>query len=184
MRTGVIHGRFQPLHLDHMKYLMAGKSRCDFLYIGITNPDPFLTKYEETDPHRSRTDSNPFTYYERMRMIVDSMQEFGVSRSEFEVIPFPISHPDRIKYYAPPRNAVYFVAIYDAWGEHKFQLLRSLGLEVEVLWRRDRDAIRITGSTIRMLMRQNESWEHLVPKSVANMIHSENLLARVRETEG
>jgi cytidyltransferase-like protein len=182
MRTGVIHGRFQPLHLDHMKYLMAGKSRCDFLYIGITNPDPHLTRYEETNPHRSLSGSNPFTYFERMKMIIDSMQEFGVSRSEFDTIPFPINLPDRLKYYAP-RNAVYFVVIYDAWGEHKFQLLKSLGLEVEVMWRRTNDAIGITGSEIRTLMRQNKSWEHLVPKSVANLIHSEKLLSRVQEVE-
>ena len=37
--VGVIHGRFQGLHLAHMEYLLAGKSRCRFMYIGITNPD-------------------------------------------------------------------------------------------------------------------------------------------------
>lgn len=44
IRTGVIHGRFQLLHNDHLKYLLAGKARCEHLVVGITNPDPCLTK--------------------------------------------------------------------------------------------------------------------------------------------
>ncbi|MHA2009472.1 MAG: nicotinate-nucleotide adenylyltransferase, partial [Promethearchaeota archaeon] len=40
---GVIHGRFQVLHNDHIKYLMAGKKLCKYLVVGITNPDPSLT---------------------------------------------------------------------------------------------------------------------------------------------
>ncbi len=176
----MIHGRFQPLHLDHMKYLMAGKSKCDFLYIGITNPDPSMTRYEETSPHRSRSGANPFTYFERLKMIVESMQEFGVTRSEFEVIPFPINLPDRLKYYAP-RNAVYFVVIYDQWGEHKMELLKSLGLEVDVMWRKSVEQMGITGREVRSLIRQQKNWERLVPKSVANLIHSENLIPKVLE---
>jgi len=41
--TGVIHGRFQVLHNDHLKYLMEGMALCDHLVVGITNPDPILT---------------------------------------------------------------------------------------------------------------------------------------------
>jgi len=36
---GVVHGRFQVLHNDHVKYLLAGKARCRHLVVGITNPD-------------------------------------------------------------------------------------------------------------------------------------------------
>ena len=41
-KIGVIHGRFQLLHNDHLKYLLAGKKRCEHLVVGITNPDPAL----------------------------------------------------------------------------------------------------------------------------------------------
>jgi len=51
--TGAIHGRFQVLHNDHMKYLLAGKERCVHLVIGITNPDPILTRADPADPERS-----------------------------------------------------------------------------------------------------------------------------------
>jgi D-arabinose 5-phosphate isomerase GutQ len=42
--VGVIHGRFQILHNDHLKYLLAGKDLCRHLVIGITNPDSPLAE--------------------------------------------------------------------------------------------------------------------------------------------
>jgi cytidyltransferase-like protein len=45
--VGIIHGRFQILHNDHVKYLMAGKELCEHIIVGITNPDPSLTKNHE-----------------------------------------------------------------------------------------------------------------------------------------
>lgn len=41
---GVVHGRFQPLHLKHMEYILAAKVRCRKLYIGVTNPDNLHTR--------------------------------------------------------------------------------------------------------------------------------------------
>ena len=97
-KIGVIHGRFQGLHKGHMEYLLEGKRRCDFLYIGITNPDPGLTKDNSADLKRSKPEENPFTYYERMNMIRDAMLEAGVSRQEFEIVPFPINFPELINF--------------------------------------------------------------------------------------
>jgi len=47
---GVIHGRFQVLHNEPLKYLLAGKALCKHLVVGITNPDPSLIKSEPADP--------------------------------------------------------------------------------------------------------------------------------------
>ena len=69
IETGVIHGRFQVLHNDHLKYLMAGKSKCQHLVVGITNPDPTLTGPESADPHRDSPFANPLTYVERYTMV-------------------------------------------------------------------------------------------------------------------
>ena len=59
--TVVIHGRIQVLHNDHLKYLLAGKAHCRRLVVGITNPDPFLTRNENADPKRSDPLANPLT---------------------------------------------------------------------------------------------------------------------------
>ena len=104
---GVIHGRFQVLHNDHMKYLLAGKERCKHLIIGICNPEIDLTKYTSSNPHRSKRSSNPLTYFERMECIKYSMIEAGVNQEEFDIVPFPINFPEKIYNYAP-KNAKYY----------------------------------------------------------------------------
>ena len=40
IEIGVVHGRFQLFHLDHLKYVLGAKARCRHLVVGITNPDP------------------------------------------------------------------------------------------------------------------------------------------------
>ena len=166
---GVVHGRFQPLHLGHMEYLLAAKALCSFLFVGITNPDPLLTAFDSSNPHRSELDSNPFTYFERQRMIEASMRDEGISHSEFCVVPFPINFPERIKYYAPV-GACYFVTIYDDWGRTKTRLLQELGLRVQVLWERPMTDRLTSGSEVRGLMRRDGEWSHLVPPGVLRAV--------------
>ena len=96
--TGVIHGRFQVLHLKHMEYLLAAKMRCRTLYVGITHPD--ITAYAAVSPldeHGTTKTDNPLTYLERYQMIRDALLDFGVKREEFEIVPFPISSPDILR---------------------------------------------------------------------------------------
>ena len=81
--VGVIHGRFQVLHNDHLKYLLAGKVRCKHLVVGITNPDPTLTREDSADPKRTRLISNPLTYFERYTMVGAALVEAGVSPRGF-----------------------------------------------------------------------------------------------------
>ncbi len=108
MKIGFIHGRFQILHNDHMKYLLAGKKHCDHLVVGITNPDPTLTKDDATDSHRSSQGANPLTYYERYVMVRAALLEAGLSFDQFAVVPFPVNSPELYQYYIPG-NAVFFL---------------------------------------------------------------------------
>ena len=78
IKTGVVHGRFQPLHLKHMEYILAAKMRCQKLYIGITNPDSLHTRDSVHDIHRSERSANPLTYFERYEMVRGAMAEFRV----------------------------------------------------------------------------------------------------------
>ncbi len=179
---GVIHGRFQPLHSGHMEYLLAGKERCDFLYIGITNPDPGLTKPVAVDPARGEALANPFTYFERMAMVRDALLEAGIPRGEFEVVPFPINYPELIRYYAPP-TARYFATVYDAWGEHKVEELHRQGFDVEVLWVRTMADRLTTGKEIRRRIREGEDWEPFVPAAVTRHLRSIGAQQRLQSLE-
>jgi nicotinamide mononucleotide adenylyltransferase len=178
--VGVIHGRFQVLHNDHLTYLLAGKARCDHLVVGITNPDPILSREDEADPIRSTLLANPLTYFERYTMVIAALIEEGVVGHTFSVVPFPINLPELYRYYVP-MEAVFFVTICDKWGDRKHELLTGQGLNVEVMWRRTPDTKGLTGADVRNRMVRAEPWEHLVPRSTARLLAKWNIVDRLRE---
>ncbi|MFX1320835.1 MAG: nicotinate-nucleotide adenylyltransferase [Promethearchaeota archaeon] len=177
--VGVIHGRFQILHNDHMKYLLAGKNLCKHLIIGITNPDPSLTRDSKTNPHRSTPLANPLSYYERYVMLREVFKEKGFKLSEFSIVPFPINIAELIKYYVP-MNAVFFLSIYDDWGREKKQKLESLGLNVYVLWEVSFEEKGLSSSDIRDAMINNKPWEHLVPSVVVKLMKEWDIIDRLK----
>lgn len=177
--VGVIHGRFQGLHFGHLEYLLAGMERCEFLVVGLCNPDPTVQRYHATDPSRSRDDNNPFTYFERMIMTRDSLLEAGIERERFAVVPFPINEPALLRHYVP-MDATFFVTIYDDWGRAKRQTLLDLGVEVEVMWEHELALKPCTGTEVRRRIAAGEDWRELVPNAVARYIIANRLDARLR----
>lgn len=179
VKKGVIHGRFQPLHNDHMKYILAGKDRCEHLIVGITNPDPCLTAEDEADPERSSSAANPLTYYERYVILNEALLEAGTKYRKFSVVPLPINNPELYKYYVP-LDAVFFLTIYDRWGSRKRDLFNSQGLRTEVMWERSIDQKGLTGKEIRSRMMEGKPWEDLVPHSSAVLLKEWGIPERLR----
>lgn len=176
---GVVHGRFQMLHIGHMEYLLAAKARCDYLLIGITNPDLSLTKHSDANPHRSTSLANPLTYYERFQMISRAMLEAKVGRDEFDIVPFPINYPELLFNYVP-LSAKFYMTIYDGWSMEKQSALKNLGCDVHVMWTRTNDDKVASGTEVRNLMISNKPWQHLVPPSVFEYITENGIDARIR----
>jgi len=169
IETGVIHGRFQVLHNDHLKYLLAGKKQCRHLVIGITNPDPTLTREDSADIERSSSVANPLTYFERYTMVRETMLEAGLLPSDLSVVPFPINLPELYKYYVP-LDATFFLTIYDEWGSRKLDQFQVMGLKTEVLWKKSREEKGLAGKEIRKRMTNGENWQHLVPPATATLM--------------
>ena len=177
---GVIHGRFQVLHYDHIKYLMAGKELCKHLVVGITNPDPSLTRDSDANPHRSSSLANPLTYYERYLMIQAALLEQGLSLSEFSIVPLPINVPELIKYYVP-LDAIFFLTIYDEWGQQKKKYFQDLGLKIHVLWEVPLEKKGLSSSDIRESMIKGEKWEHLLPSSTVKLMKEWDIAQRLKK---
>lgn len=178
--TGVIHGRFQILHNDHVSYLLSGKALCEHLVVGITNPDPGLTKKESADLKRDNPIANPLTYYERYVLVNAVLKEAGLKQTEFSVVPFPISSPELYQYYVP-LDAVYFLTIYDNWGKKKSDYFKTLGLKIHVLREVLPEQKGISSSEVRDLMLKDEPWEHLVPPAVSNYMKKWHIKDRLIE---
>lgn len=177
--TGVIHGRFQILHNDHLKYLLAGKALCRRLVVGITNPDPYLTKNETADPNRSDPSANPLTYFERHLIIGTALLDAGLNPNDFMIVPFPINFPDRYRYYVP-MDAVFFLTIYDEWGRRKQQYFKSLGLNTHVLRQVPSGEKGISGREVRARIAADQAWEHMVPDCVTELIEQWNIRDRLK----
>lgn len=178
--TGVIHGRFQILHNDHIKYLMAAKSKCGHLVVGITNPDPTLTRKDAADPYRDSPYANPFTYYERYQIVRVTLLEQGLEITEFSIVPFPINFPELYKYYVP-FDALFFLTIYDKWGEKKLKMLQSMGLKTEILWQRPIEEKGLSSTYIRKLISQDKPWEHLVPSAGCHLLKVYDVYNRIKK---
>jgi nicotinamide mononucleotide adenylyltransferase len=178
----VVHGRFQLFHLDHLKYVLAAKERCRHLVVGITNPDPTLTKFDVSDPHRSSEVDNPLTFYERHVMIRETLLEVGLDFREFSLVPLPINFPELYRYYVP-LDATFYLTIYDEWGERKLAMFASLGLQVDILWRKPKSEKGLTATALRQLMGSDMPWEHLVPPAVARLVKDMGLGERLRLKE-
>lgn len=176
---GVIHGRFQVLHNDHLSYLLAGMALCRHLVVGITNPDPFLTRDETADPNRSSPTGNPLTYFERYLMVRAVLEAAGVAPSRFSVVPFPINLPDRYRYYVP-LEALFFLSIYDEWGQRKLEYFRSLNLATHLLREVPKEQKGLSSTDIRQRMARDEGWEELVPPPVARLMKEWDIPARLR----
>lgn len=179
---GVIHGRFQVLHNDHLKYLLAGKVMCEQMVVGITNPDPGRIREENADPQRSLPLANPLTYYERYCLVRSALREAGVPMETISIVPLPINQPDEYRYYVP-LDAVFFLSIYDDWGRRKKQYFESLGLRVHVLWEVPAQEKGISGSEVRRIMAAAGPWHEAVPPSVAALLEEWKIPERLRRLQ-
>ena len=178
IETGVVHGRFQIFHLDHLKYVLAARQRCRHLVVGITNPDPTLTKIDAADLYRSSPEANPLTYFERYSIIRAVLLEVGLDHAEFSIVPLPINFPDLYHFYVP-LDAVFYLTIYDDWGRRKLDLFQSLGLKVEVLWEKSSEQKGISAKEVRRRIAGGQAWEHLVPPAAASVIKRMGIEARL-----
>ncbi len=178
---GSVHGRFQPLHLEHLDYLLEAKLRCDFLYIGLTAFDVRTIHAPVEAPHRKLITSNPLTYFERTRMIHDTLVEANIPTSTFTFTPFPIDNPDQLHCFLPT-SATCFTTICDEWSRRKIALLLEAGYPVVIV--RERQPTRLQAGVIRNLLRQgDDAWMAMVPAAVARHLRSLQIGDRLASLE-
>ena len=162
-------GKFQPFHNDHLAYVLAAFDVGERVIVGITNPDVSMTRYEEADPKRSLPESNPFSYYERYRMIEESLSDCRLPRDRFDIVPFPVNRLELLPSYLP-KNAVILVTLYadDPWLVERQAKLKAAGWSTYVLW--ERPAKVLTASSVRELIREGGEWESFVPAAVGRIV--------------
>jgi cytidyltransferase-like protein len=166
-RFGMIHGRFQPFHLGHLEYMKAALERCETLIVAITNPDPSAIREEELARHRHTEQANPYTFFQRLMMVRETLLDEGVNLKRVMIVPFPINFPERWHYYLPAK-VLQFIRVFSPWEEEKANRFREMGFPVEVL--HPGSAKTIEGREVRRLLQQGGAWRALVPPGVARVV--------------
>lgn len=162
-KYGMIHGRFQPFHLEHLRYFRLAWEQSEQVIIGITNPDPSTIVADALSEHRHLPEDNPLTFIERLIMIQDTLHDEGYPMDRIFIVPLPIHHPDRWQYYIP-EGTVIFVVVYSPWERQKAERWRKAGFKVAIV---DTLIKGISGQQVRSLIRADDDWESLVPPAVA-----------------
>ena len=177
-KLGAVCGRFQIFHLDHLRYVLAAKERCEHLIVGITSPDSSVAPVEKADPNRGKNESNPCTYYERMKMVESALLEAGMDRRDFDIVPFPIGKPELLHFYIPDGTHIY-VTILDEWGHCKQERLQDFGYPVHVLW--EKAEKQISSTMIRKCIAEDMEWSQFVPGATYRYVLHHKLDLRIKE---
>jgi nicotinamide mononucleotide adenylyltransferase len=177
--TGSVHGRFQPFHNEHLEYVLAAKKECEFLWIGITKFDIAPIEGNPLARDRERPENNPFTFFERMSMIMESLVDAGVKKDAFGFVPFPIETFHKLPDFMP-LNIPCFTTICEAWNREKIRVLSTLGYEVVVLW--EKESKTISGAEVRAgIIAGDDRWEAMVPAATRRWIRILNIRERLLE---
>lgn len=168
-RFGMVHGRFQPFHNEHLDYVLKGLARSDKLIIGITNPEPSEFILDKASEHRHLPESNPYTYFQRHEMIVQCIEDCKIDLKKITIIPFHLFNKKKWSYYLPrPDNVVQYVRVFSDWEEKKIELFKKYGFSVNVL---DRNAPKnVEATQVRKKFNENGNWKELVPPGTVRVI--------------
>jgi nicotinamide-nucleotide adenylyltransferase len=159
-------GRFQPFHLGHIEAIKDILKEVDELVIVIGS-----AQY-------SHNLNNPFTAGERLIMIRKALEEAGIDYSRVWVVPVPDAHlhmmwVSALEGYTPSFSVVY----------SNEPLTRRLFIEAKYKVKpiRFHERKLYSSTEIRERMLKEESWEKLVPKSVAVFIKEIDGVNRLRD---
>ncbi|MEJ2871270.1 adenylyltransferase/cytidyltransferase family protein [Actinomycetospora sp. OC33-EN08] len=163
MSLAAVTGRFQPVHAQHLDLFAHALARHDELVVAVTNPDARARRREPTSEHRHTDAANPFTYYERARLLAAALAGAGLAAT---VVPFDLTRPDVWPDYVPV-DAHHYVRAYSAWETEKADQLRAGGYTVTVL--EGDPATKVDATDIRARFADG-AWVDLVPPATVPLL--------------
>ena len=162
---GLLVGRMQPVHNGHLQVIKDILEEVDEVIIGIGSAQ------------LSHTLKDPFTAGERVMMLTKALSENGIHASKYYIIPIQdvacnstwVAH---VKMLTPPFEYVYS-------GNPLVQrLFIEAGNKVTEPPLFNREIY--SGTEVRRRILEDENWESLVHKCVANVIKEINGISRMK----
>lgn len=166
MKIALVIGRFQPFHKGHLYGIKYVHERHERFIIGIGSA------------FTSHTLKNPFTAGERLKMIFLALDEAGISRINYYVIPIPNTEihsgwVSLVKALVPEFDIVY------SNDPLTKRLFKEADYEVYEIPLYERKIY--SGEEFRKRVIINGDWKELVSNSVARYLVEANLLERIKD---
>jgi nicotinamide-nucleotide adenylyltransferase len=157
-KTALVIGRFQPMHLGHLKAIkeILGKHAKLIVIIGSSQ--------------EGRTQKNPFSAKEREAMISGCLKEEGLlGRTAIYLLPDQNNHPkwvEKVLGIAKNGQVVYS-------GNWLVQSLLKSKYEVHTM----KSNVKISATQIRQMIKKgNPKWKEFVPKQICIYLEKNKLL--------
>ena len=167
---GIVHGRFQPPHNGHIRFMQEAFNRAEHVIIGICTPAICTEEEAERTGYPCAPHMNPFTHQERIEMITLALTDVGILKEQFSFIPFPSDYQN-IEVLVP-KDSVFFMSVTSEHDQRKITYLESRGFHIETIFSLPENSPRERSSTIRT---QSENWENMVPECVLEYIKNTRL---------
>jgi len=161
MKTALFVGRFQPMHLGHLKVIKWILKKYDKIIIVIgSSRDSF-------------TEKNPFTLEERKKMIQDTLKSEKIQEKRYKIISIPDVYDDKIWVESILRKAKFDVVFTkNPWTKKCFTRTK-IPVEPHPMFG------DISSSKIRSMINNNEEWERYVPREVKKIMKRIDLKERL-----
>ena len=145
-------GRFQPMHLGHLKVIKWILKKYDKVFIAIGSSQ------------ESNTSKNPFTLEERKIMINNTLKSEEIEKKKYEIFGIPDVHNDKAWIESILKKAKFDVVFtMNPWTKRCFKAF-DIPVKEHPMFS------DISASKIRKMIKNNENWQKLVPKEVQKII--------------
>ena len=156
-------GRFQPFHKGHFKVIKYILKKYDEIVIGIGS-----SQYKNTK-------ENPFSFNERKKMIVDTLENSNIKK--YKIINIPDIHN-------PPRWVEHVLSIYSDFdvvvtnNDFTKKLFEKKGYKVVDTPIFEEELF--SGRNIRKKIKNDGKWKKLVPEETLKIIEKINGIKRIK----
>lgn len=161
--NGLLIGRFQPFHLGHLDAIHFALSKVDKLWVGLGSSNKPIQK------------NNPFSAQERMKMILDSVDESVKRRISIYFIPDLENHIKWIEMIDTIVPEFDIVFTNDELTRHLYSKRNVQVLSIPFI---KRDVL--SGTNIRDRIISDQKWDDLVPKGTRNFLMEINVKDRLK----
>lgn len=178
--TGVVHGRFQPPHNGHIRYLLAALERADHLFIGICTPKICTEEEARRTGFPCTAALNPFTYEERAGMIDAALAAAGIPQERYSFVDFPSDYSGMEA--VVPKDAVFLMSVTNPSDKEKISYIENQGFRTQTVFvLKDNEERKERSGLVREHASANrQTWEQLVPPAIRDYLYTHGLVEKLK----